>query len=68
MSVVEVVLRTENVQTQRELNMEIATLEAKYIEAQHVIAGRIASLDGYNKDSQKVFVSRNKGSLVLRDN
>lgn len=67
MSVVQVVMRTEFVQEQRELQAEIAELEASYIEAQHVIAARIATLDGYNTNSQKVFVSRESASLVLRD-
>ncbi|MCB9816121.1 hypothetical protein H6786_01880 [Candidatus Nomurabacteria bacterium] len=64
MSVVQVVMRTESVQEQRELQAEIAALEAKYIEAQHVIAARIATLEGYNTDIPKIFVSRADTSLV----
>ena len=64
MSVVQVVMRTESVQEQRELQAENAALEAKYIEAQHVIADRIATLEGYNTDIPKIFVSRADTSLV----
>lgn len=68
MSVVQVVMRTEHVQAGRELNAEIAMLEASYIEAQHVIASRIASLEGYNTSAEKVFVSRESSSFVLSGN
>lgn len=68
MSVVQVVMRTEHVQKQRDLNAEIAMLESKYIESQHKIAARIASLDGYDTAVTKVFVSREQASLVLRNN
>tara|TARA_B100000508_G_scaffold115566_1_gene94683 strand:- start:9174 stop:9479 length:306 start_codon:yes stop_codon:yes gene_type:complete len=67
MSVVQVVMRTEYVQDQRRLQAEIAELESSYIEAQHVIAARIATLDGYNTNTEKIFVSRTDTSLVLRD-
>lgn len=67
-SVVHVVMRKEAMQEISHLNTEIATLETAYIEAQHVIAGRIAQLDGYSSDSQKVFITRGETSLVLRDN
>lgn len=68
MSVVQVVMRTENVQRGRELDAEIAMLEASYMEAQHVVSSRIASLEGYNTSAKKVFVSREHSSFVLRDN
>jgi uncharacterized membrane protein YjgN (DUF898 family) len=68
-SVVHVVMRKEAVQEQNQLRTEIAALETKYIEAQHVIAARIATLDGYNRDSEKIFVSRGDvDALVLRNN
>ena len=65
MSVVQVVMRTDYVQQQQELKTEIAMLEASYIEAQHTIASRIATLEGYNTDTAKIFVSREQASLVL---
>jgi hypothetical protein len=68
MSVVQVVLRTEHIQKLQTLNTEIATLESAYIESQHVIANRIALLDGYDTNTTKVFVSRHQAGLVLRNN
>lgn len=65
MSVVQVVMRTEHVQKQNKLNTEIAMLETSFIEAQHNIASRIASLDGYEKDTAKIFISREQSSFVL---
>lgn len=67
MSVVQVVMRTEYIQDQRQLNAEIALLEAEYIEAQHTIAARIASLEGYDTNTDKIFVSRDQARLVLAD-
>lgn len=67
LSVVEVVLRTEYTGQQNDLRTEIALLEAQYIEAQHTIAERIASLEGYDTDVSKIFVSREAASLVLRE-
>lgn len=65
MSVVQVVMRSEQVQKQRDLHAEIATLEAKYIESQHAVAARIATLDGYDRSDTKIFVSHKQSSLVL---
>lgn len=67
MSVVQVVLRTEYTQEQRDLKTQIAMLESQYIESQHTIAARISSLQGYETDVAKIFVSRQPASLVLRD-
>ncbi|MBP6881216.1 MAG: hypothetical protein KBC35_01180 [Candidatus Pacebacteria bacterium] len=68
MSVVQVVMRTEQVQKQRDLSAEIAMLESSYIEAQHKIAARIATLDNQGSAVSKIFVSRDQASLVLRGN
>jgi hypothetical protein len=65
MSVVQVVMRTEHVQKQNELNAEIAMLEASYIKAQHRISSRIATLDGYNLDTPKIFITRKQSGLVF---
>ncbi len=65
MSVVQVVMRIEHVQTQRDLSAEIASLEAQYIEAQHKVAARVAGLEGYRADAGKVFISRESSRLVL---
>lgn len=66
MSVVQVVMRTQYTQEQNALRTEIAMLETRYIESQHTIAARIASLQGYDTDVAKVFVARESASLVLR--
>ena len=55
MSVVQVVMRTDYIQQQNKLNAEIAMLEASYIEAQHTIASRIATLEGYDTDTALKF-------------
>ena len=68
MSVVHVVMRKEASQDISALKTEIAVLETSFIEAQHIIANRIATLEGYDTDSAKVFVTRGETSLVLRDN
>lgn len=68
MSVVHVVMRKEASQDISQLKTEIAVLETSYIEAQHIIANRIASVEGYNIDTEKIFVTRGDTSLVLRDN
>lgn len=65
MSVVQVVMRIEHVQKQHELNAEIASLEAKFIEAQHGVATKIGTLDSYDTDSNKIFVSREQAKIVM---
>jgi hypothetical protein len=67
-SVMHVVLRKESNQEVQSLKSEIAQLETRYIEAQHAISNRIATLDGYSVDTAKIFVTRGETSLVLRDN
>jgi hypothetical protein len=69
MSVVQVVMRTETVQKQRELTAQIAVLESSYIDAQHEIASRLGTLTNYQSDSDKIFVARpSADSLVLGGN
>lgn len=68
LSVVHVVMRKEATQEKNQLRTEIAMLETSYIEAQHKIADRIADLEGYSIDTEKIFVTRGEASLVLRDN
>jgi predicted transcriptional regulator len=67
MSVVHVVMRTEFMQEQNSLRTDIAMLEGKYIQSQHNIAERISTLQGYETDVAKIFVSREPANLVLRD-
>ncbi len=68
MSVVHVVMRKEANQNISALKTEIAVLETSFIEAHHIIASRISTLEGYDTDTSKVFVTRGESSLVLRDN
>ncbi len=67
-SVVHVVMRKEATQEQNRLRTEIAMLETSYIEAQHKIANKIADLEGYSTETDKVFITRGETGLVLRDN
>ena len=67
MSVVEVVRRSEQVETQRNLQAQIAELEAKYIDAEHAVAAEIVNLENYRTQTKKYFVFAKKDSLALRD-
>lgn len=66
LSVMQVVLRTDFTSQQSALQTEIALLEADYIDAQHTIVARIATLDGYDRDVEKIFVSRDVTNLAVR--
>jgi hypothetical protein len=68
LSVVHVVMRKEATQESNQLRTEIAMLETSYIQSQHKIADRIANLEGYSIDTEKIFITRGETSLVLRDN
>ena len=68
MSVVQVVLRTEYIQTKNNLNTEIALLESEFIQAKHEVSAKLANLDGFREDSEKIFVERGGDSLVLGTN
>ncbi len=65
-SVVHVVMRKEATTQIGELRSEIARLETSYIEAKHQISARVASLEGFNQNQEKVFISKQEQSLVLR--
>lgn len=67
-SVVHVVMRKEATQEQNHLRTEIAMLETSYIEAQHKIADKIADLEGYSTETDKIFITRGQSGLVLRNN
>jgi len=68
MSVVHVVMRKEATQEKNYLRTEIASLETAYIEAQHTITARMATLDETNNSARKVFITRGDSSLVVRGN
>lgn len=65
LSVIHVVMRQDAATDIKELQTEIAVLESRYIDAQHTIASRIAMLDGYSTETEKVFVSRDAVGLVF---
>ena len=65
-SVVHVVMRKEATTQIGEFRSEIARLETSYIEAKHQISARVASLEGFNQNQEKVFISKQEQSLVLR--
>ncbi len=67
-SVLSVVMRQDAERGVVAARSEIAALETRLIAAQHEISARLASLDGYARDNEKVFVKR-EGSddVALRD-
>lgn len=66
MSVVHVVLRKEVNQERRLVESEIAELEARYIEAQHRVSEKIASLDSLAETNDKIFIERHSSPLVMQ--
>jgi len=66
LSVVHVVIRKEALQEISHLRSQIANLDTEYIEAKHKISARVATLDGYNENQDKIFISKAEKSLVLR--
>jgi hypothetical protein len=67
MSVVHVVLRKEVMYKMGTVESDIAALEASYINAQHKVSNKIAALENFAENDQKIFVSRNDATLVLSD-
>lgn len=66
LSVVHVVMRKEANQQISDLKSQIANLEAEYIEAKHQISARVATLEGYKNNQDKIFISKADDSLVLQ--
>lgn len=68
MSVVHVVLRKEVVASIRDVESQIASLESSYINAQHTVSDKMATLESFTQNENKIFVERNaKPTLVLSD-
>lgn len=67
MSVVHVVLRKEVIRSASEVESQIATLEASYIESQHKVSDKIAAFDAFTETDSKIFVSRTPATPVLTD-
>jgi hypothetical protein len=68
MSVVHVVLRKEVINEKRVLDSELARLESKYIDAQHKVSDKIATLENFTETDEKIFITRgDTPTLVLSD-
>ncbi|MEZ4195609.1 MAG: hypothetical protein R3B53_04460 [Candidatus Paceibacterota bacterium] len=69
LSVVHVVMRNEVLQSMGQLRSEIAYLETAYIEANHTISSKVATLQGFNTVENKIFIDITTGDkgLVLRN-
>ena len=67
-SVAHVVMRKEINQEIGTLASNIGELESRYIEAQHTVSEEIATMHGYVKTSEKVFVESTGPTLVLSKN
>lgn len=63
-SVLHVVMRQEVERQMSTLHTDIATLEAKYIQAQHAVSKDIASLQGYVETEEKIFLDRSTVAAV----
>jgi hypothetical protein len=66
-SIVHVVMRQEVSRSITEQQTAVAALESSYMTAQHRLSANVASLDGYTKADDKVYLSRVPGTLVLND-
>ena len=64
-SVVHVVMRTETNQEISHISSDISSLESIYIKSQHRVSSDIATLQGFQKVSDKVFIDKSVDSLVL---
>lgn len=65
-SVVHVVMRTSVQGTIADIQTEIASLEGELIESQFEITERLATLDQFQVDAEKIFITRADSSLVMR--
>ncbi len=68
LSVMHVVMRKETIHNLNELRSEIARLESSYIVAQHKISTEVATVGGFTKNDNKIFISRAEQNLVFRSN
>ncbi len=66
-SVVHVVMRKEIDKEISAQSSAVGSLEASYIEMQHAVSADIASLRGFTRTDEKVFIDRTVGTLSLRD-
>ena len=64
-SVVHVVMRKEVDKEISSLSSSVGSLEAEYIEKQHSVSEDIASLRGFKKTSDTIYIDRTTGTLSL---
>lgn len=64
-SIVHVVIRKEISQDLVKLNSEISELETEYMTDQHRVSNQIASLEGYQEVTDKIFIDRTPDSLAF---
>lgn len=67
-SVVHVVMRKEFDREISRTSSYVSQLEARYIDAQHTVSERVATLEGYARTDEKVFIEKAPTSLVLSTN
>lgn len=65
MSVVHVVMRKEVNQQIIVVNSQISELESQYINAQHGVSVEIASMQGFVKVENKIFLDRTSTNVAL---
>lgn len=68
MSVVHVVLRKEVMTNMHSIESDIAMLESKYIEAQHIVSDKIATLEDFTANDNKVFLTRGDTPTLVLSN
>ena len=64
MSVVHVVLRKEIIKKTANIESDIATLEASYMNSQHQVSDKIVALQNFSANDKKIFVSRDPDKFV----
>jgi hypothetical protein len=65
MSVVHVVLRKEVMQKMGSVESQIAALEASYINSQHQVSNKMAALESFTQNDDKIFINRGESTLVF---
>lgn len=67
-SVVHVVMRKEIDGNIADVSSSVASLEAAYIDAQHEVSTEIASMQGFSKTDEKVFIDMKTAPVALLQN
>jgi hypothetical protein len=61
-------MRKEADQEAAQLRADIAILEHQYIAAKHTIATRVATLEGFDREVDKIFVTRPASANLAQNN